>query len=340
MNYKFLILLVSAFYMFSCLQKNSYYTFKGAHHTYFKITYEYAEPLDKELSDIFNAYYKSINPFDSTSIISKVNNNSDVILDFIFINSFYKSQSISNLTNGYFDITCAPLLNYWGFGTSKNILDDKENKDIDSLLNFVGYEKISLSNGKIIKEDPRVLINFSAIGDGCICDLVGDFLDSIGVENYMIDIGGELLVKGKNDQNKKWSIGITKPDDNMINQSIYCVLETDQRLGVATSGDYRNYYIKDGKKYAHTINPKTGYPAAQDILSATVVYKECLIADGIATAIMSMGRKEFDIYKERFDFVEYLIIYSDENGNYATQMSSGMKSLLRKDNLSILYDHK
>ena len=324
----------------SCAKDVKYYESFGVNHTFYKITYEYNKPLDTEIKDIIKKYYHSLNPFDPTSVISHVNNNKKIDLDSIFINTLSKSLYISDITGGYFDVTCAPILNHWGFGFENNpeIRTKDIAIDVDSILEFVGYQKISLINNELIKSDPRIIVSFSGVGDGCVCDMIGDFFDKIGVMNYMIDVGGEVLVKGKNPKNEEWSIGIRKPDDNINSLSMIQLIKTDQRLAIATSGDYLNYYIKNGKKYAHTINPKTGYPADQDILSATVVYKECLIADGIATAIMTMGRDEFEKYKEALSFVDYLIIFSDENGKYSMESSPGMELLLKKDNLSVLYE--
>lgn len=342
MNAKFLFFYALSCFFISCTKEVKYYESLGANHTFYKIQYEYNKPLDAEIKDIFKRYYKSLNPFDSTSIISHINNNKKVELDPIFTNTLNKSLYISNITEGYFDVTCAPILNYWGFGFKKNNTEIRTKDiaiDIDSILEFVGYKKISLVNNQLVKSDPRTLISFSGVGDGCVCDMIGSFFDDIGVMNYMIDVGGEILVKGNNPRNEKWTIGIRKPDDNINKLSMIKLIETDQRIAIATSGDYLNYYIKDGKKYAHTINPKTGYPADQDILSATVVYKDCLIADGIATAIMAMGRNEFENYKDNLSFVEYLIIFSDNEGKFLIERSSGMDSLLKKDNLYILQNN-
>ena len=135
---------------------------------------------------------------------------------------------------------------------------------------------MKLVNRKIIKEDPGILLNFSAVGDGCICDLIADLFDQNGIENYLIEIGGEISLKGVNPNGEPWRVAITKPvDDNSCQQQeiMNQILHIKERMGIATSGDYRNYYIKDGKKYAHTLNPKTGYPAGQNILSATVLAK-------------------------------------------------------------------
>jgi thiamine biosynthesis lipoprotein len=274
-------------------------------------------------------YYHSLNPFDSLSIISQVNQNKEIEVDSIFINAFQKSEQISELSDGMLDITCAPLINLWGFGFSK--MDSVSPQIIDSLITFVGYKKVRLENKKVIKDDPRILLNFSTVGDGCICDLIADLFDKNGIENYLIEIGGEMSLKGVNKNGDPWRVAITKPvDDNFCRQEeiIYQILHIKERMGVATSGDYRNYYIKDGKKYAHTLNPKTGYPADQNILSATVLSKECITADGLATVIMSIGTRGIEMLKRRIPDLDYFIIYSDSVGSYKTEYSKGMEKYL------------
>ncbi len=298
---------------------DNYHKLSGVTHAPYHITFKSNNPnsVEKLVQNEFRKYYHSLNPFDSLSIISQVNQNKKVEVDSIFIKSFQKAQQISELSDGMFDVTCAPLINLWGFGFSK--MDSVTPKTIDSLLTFVGYRKVKLKNNEIIKDDPRILLNFSALGDGCICDLVANLFDKNGIENYLIEIGGEMSMKGVNPKGKPWTVAITKPiDDNIgfqeeiINQTLHIT----ERMGLATSGDYRNYYIKDGKKYAHTINPKTGYPAGQNILSATVLAKECITADGIATAIMSMGTEGFNEFKKKVPDLIYFIIYSDSIGDY------------------------
>ena len=312
--------------LYSCnkADKKFYYT-SGSRHTYFRVTYEYSKALDEEIYKLFDEYYHSINPFDSTSVISKVNNNTNLDVDSIFIRAFLESQHISEITDGYFDISCSPIINYWGFGFDKNV--DQKNVAIDSLLQLVGYHKIRLNGNQIVKESPQMTLNFSAIGDGYICDIIGEFFDSLGIENYMIDVGGEILAKGYNLKKENWRIGIAEPSEDPNNQEIFKTIEIEGRLGVATSGNYRNFYVKDGKKYGHTINPFTGLPVEQDILSVTVLSNSCTLSDGIATAIMTMGRKEFEKYKDKYPFIEYLIIYSDEN-SCQMEISEGMKQYL------------
>ncbi|MDX9694167.1 MAG: FAD:protein FMN transferase [Bacteroidales bacterium] len=315
----------------SCNNKTDYYEIVGNLHTPYHITFQSNSPdkvqqlIQKEMKE----YYHSLNPFDSLSIISQVNQNKEIEVDSIFINAFQKSEQISELSDGMLDITCAPLINLWGFGFSK--MDSVSPQIIDSLITFVGYKKVRLENKKVIKDDPRILLNFSTVGDGCICDLIADLFDKNGIENYLIEIGGEMSLKGVNKNGDPWRVAITKPvDDNFCRQEeiIYQILHIKERMGVATSGDYRNYYIKDGKKYAHTLNPKTGYPADQNILSATVLSKECITADGLATVIMSIGTRGIEMLKRRIPDLDYFIIYSDSVGSYKTEYSKGMEKYL------------
>ncbi len=178
MNAKFVCVCIFSCFLFSCTKGVKYYESAGTNHTYYKIKYEYNKPLDVEINDIFKRYYKSLNPFDSTSVISYVNNNKKVVLDSIFVNALNKSLYISDITGGYFDVTCAPIVNYWGFVFENNAGIRTKNIaiDIDSILEFVGYKKINLVDDVLIKSDPRVLVNLSGIGDGCVCDIIGNFL--------------------------------------------------------------------------------------------------------------------------------------------------------------------
>ena len=313
-----------------CSQPADYLTTEGQTHTYYRVKYQHKESLDEEIRSTFRAYYHAINPFDSTSVISSINQNKDMTADPLFIRAFNKSMELSVETDGMFDVTCAPMLNYWGFGFKQ--MEHVKAEDLDSLKQFVGYQKIRLNGNKIVKDDPRIQLNFSAIGDGYICDLIAELLDKKGIENYMIDIGGEMLVKGINPKGDAWNIGINKPvdDSTQMNNELQQILYINDRMGIATSGDYRNFYLKDGKKYAHTLNPKTGYPAGQDILSATIITKDCTTADGMATACMSLGREKAKALMEKHPELEYFFIYADEAGNYQTEYSPGMNKYLRK----------
>lgn len=307
-----------------CTTPPSYYVTSGANHTFYKITYQADKPLDAEIENAIQSYYHALNPFDSSSVISSVNRNKNMEVDSIFIKAFVAAADIAEQTDGAFDVTCAPLLNLWGFGFDK--MDSISPRIIDSLRTFVGYDKVSLEGNKVVKKDPRVLLNFSALGDGYISDIIAELLEHKEVENYLVYVGGEMRVRGINPSGKLWDLGINKPidDSTQVNEEVQFILNFPEAVGIATSGDYRNFYIKDGKKYAHTLNPYTGYPAGQDILSATVVAKSCMIADAYATAFMVLGREGAKNLMQAHPELEYLFIYSDTQGKYEAEYSDGM----------------
>lgn len=321
-----------------CNKKGEYIEETGSvFHTLYKIKYQSPKLLTNEIDSEFQKFNLSLNPFNPNSIIAKVNRNEDVEVDEWFTEVFNKSVEVSKKTNGMFDITSAPLINLWGFGFSK--MDSVTPQMVDSIRQFVGYQKIKLNNKRIIKEDPRLLLNCSAIAKGYACDVIARLLERNGVENYMVDIGGEVAMKGMNQEGECWRIGINKPEDDTtgMKNEIEEIIKLCKKGGVATSGNYRNYYIKDGKKYAHTINPHTGYPSEQSILSATIVADNCMTADAYATAFMALGVDSARQVAASIPEIEYLIIYADENGNHKIEYSKGMLQYLpNRQELDIL----
>lgn len=286
------------------------------------IKYYYHTELGKEIATRLDSFDLSLNPFNKKSIIYKVNNNIDVELDDWFINCFNKAQEISSQTDGMYDITSAPFINLWGFGFQK--MDKVTPVLIDSMKSFVGYEKVRIEGRKIVKDDPRVQLNASSIAKGYSCDVVADLLEEYGIENYMIEIGGEIRAKGKNPVGQYWTIGITTPIDDTsgsIEETHETVSLNDRSL--ATSGNYRNFYVRDGRKYAHTINPKTGYPIETNLLSASVFYPDCMTADGYATAFMAVGLEKAMEIANRIPQMDYLFIYADKDGNLNEVRSAG-----------------
>ena len=233
-------------------------------------------------------------------------------------------MEISRETKGAFDITIAPLANAWGFGFKKGAFPDS--LMIDSLLQITGYEKVKLENGKVVKQDPRIMLSCSAVAKGYSVDVIARLLDRKGIKNYMVDIGGEVVVKGKNATGDLWRIGINKPyDDSLaVKQDIQVVLNLTD-LGMATSGNYRNYYYKDGKKYAHTIDPRTGYPVQHSILSSTVIAEDCMTADALATSFMVMELEEAEKFCKANPMIDAYFIYSGEKGEFKTYYTDGMK---------------
>jgi thiamine biosynthesis lipoprotein len=299
----------------SCGKEFAYYETSGeVFKTSFHIKYNYSRLLNEEIEEYLSMVNMSLNPFNMESVIYKVNNNIPVEVDDMFIEVFNKAMEVSEIFGGTYDITSAPLINLWGFGFSK--MDSVSKEVIDSLKEFVGYSKVHLDGRKIVKEDQRLQINASSIAKGYACDVVARMFDSLGISDYMVEIGGEINAKGKNNKGVCWRIEIPKPFDNrkgQVNERME-VVELCNR-SIATSGNYRNYYIRNGKKYAHTINPLTGYPFQSNILSASVIAGDCMTADAFATAFMTMDLdKALDIARQ-IKGLGFIFIYSDEDGN-------------------------
>ncbi len=297
--------------------------------TIYKVTYQYDKDLQQEIEHCMQAVDDALSPFNEHSIISALNQNRDTTLNEAFTTVFQLAQTISRQTNGNFDITVAPLVNAWGFGFKH--ASEVNESIIDSLLQFVGYEKIHLEQGKILKDDPRIMLDCSSIAKGYGVDEVARLLTSKGIRNYMVDIGGEVDVKGKNAKMNTWRIGINQPTDDSlhISQGLQTILQISD-VGMATSGNYRRFYYKDGKRYAHTINPHTGYPVQKDVLSATVIAHDCVTADAYATAFMVMGMDAaMQFCAEHPEIQAYLIC--EGNSNYEIHMTEGLRQYIRKN---------
>lgn len=313
---KLLLLLLPLLFV-SCNEKQvTYMEDKGEiFHTTYSIKYKYSRSLKAEIEAELARFDDSLNPFKPTSIISKVNNNEEVVLDSLFINVFNKSQEVSKVSEGLFDITLSPLINAWGFGF-KNI-QNVTPQMIDSLKSIIGYEKIQLQNGQVIKADPRIQINTSGIAKGYSSDIIANLLRSYGITDYMVEIGGEVAAKGVNSKGECWHIGIDKPVDEKVpaHRELQTIIQLCDK-SMATSGSYRNFYIKDGQKYAHTINPKTGYPSESNILSVTVIADDCMTADAYATVFILA------------DTARIRSIAQKENLSYLLLLDSGNDSLI------------
>ena len=300
-------------------------------HTPYSVKYEANQNLENEIRQVMRDYYKAINPFDSTSIIAHVNRNEEVEIDSIFTMVFNTAMQVAEATHGALDVTCAPYINAWGFGFKTDSTAVTQ-AVIDSLSQFVGYNKVALVDGKVIKKDPRLLLNFSALGDGCACDLIAHLLDIHGATNYMIEVGGEVRTSGHNQRGTAWHIGIVTPEDDPDgnNSNLQAIALLDGRYGLATSGNYRNFYERNGRKYGHTINPATGFPAEQDVLSATVIAPTSIEADAYATALMVMGREKAREVATENKELAYYLIYIDANDSICTEQSASFDRFLKK----------
>ena len=294
----------------------------------FGTTYHIIYQCDSDLSTGIKAELEkvdvSLSPFNPNSIITAVNQNQEVKLNEMFIKVFQKAMDVSKDTEGAFDITVAPLVNAWGFGFKNGTRPDQH--QVDSLLQIVGYKKVSLRDGKIIKEDPRIMLDCSAIAKGFGTQTVAEYLRHRGVKNYMVEIGGEIVTSGVNNSRLPWKIGVTKPvDDSLsVSQEMQTVLNVTDKA-MATSGNYRNFYYEGGKKFAHTIDPKTGRPVQHSLLSATVLADDCALADAYATSFMVMGLERAQKLLERHPELMAYFIYSDRNGEIAVWFSPSLK---------------
>ena len=295
--------------------------------TFYHVTYQCDSSLQKEIDTELQKVDASLSPFNKESVISHINRNEDVPLDSMFTHVFLLAQEVSERTDGAFDITVAPLVNAWGFGfkNETNVTPEA----IDSLLQFVGYGKIKMEHGKVIKQDPRIILDCSAIAKGYGSDAVARLFDRKGIKNYMIEIGGEIVVKGHNPKKQTWKVGINKPIEDSLNRNneIQTILNVTD-AGIATSGNYRNFYYKGGKKYAHTIDPHTGYPVQHSILSSTVLAKDCATADAYATAFMVMGLEQAKKVLEANPGLQAYLIYADDKGQDQTYITPRLKSVM------------
>lgn len=300
------------------------------HGTFYHITYESEDgnSLQKEYEEEFKRFDLSVSAFNDSSIISRINRNDTAVrIDHYFKTVFETAEKVSEKTDGSFDITVAPLVNAWGFGFKHNV--EVNDTTIKELLKHIGFKKISLKGDRIVKSDTCIMLDASAIAKGYSSDVVAQLLESHGVKNYMVEIGGECVVKGVNEKGRKWRLGITKPvDDNSNHQEALQSIIELSKGGLATSGNYRRFYYKNGKKYAHTINPITGYPAEHNLLSATIYGPTCIEADAYATACMVMGLEKAMKLIETTPELEGYFIFSNDKGEYETSYTTGFKQLL------------
>lgn len=331
MKIRSLVIICFLFNIFSCEKSPSKYVYnKGfIYGTMYTITYEspHGEDFQNEISNELSRYNRIFSTYDKESTISKINNNEQVTPELVFLECFTRAMEIAEITRGAFDITAGPMVNAWGFGPEdkKNMTPEK----VDSLIEITGFQKIRLIDDNIQKDFPEMKLDMSAIAKGFTCDLMADFLAEKGCENYMVEIGGEVMAKGKNAKGKFWTIGISTPNEDLLKStSELQAIVSLKNKGMATSGNYRNFYVEEGKKYAHTIDPVSGYPVQHSLLSATVLANDCMTADAYATAFMVMG-KDLGIEIARLvPGLHIYFIYSNENGENQVFMSEGFSEYL------------
>lgn len=317
----------------SCIRPPEPIKFSGeTQGTYYSIIYYDSQQRDlqDEVDSILHDFDMSVSLWVPNSIISKINRNEpDVAPDKYFIDNFNLSEEVAANTNGAFDLTVGTLVRAWGFG-----FDEKKHENsqiIDSILQFTGYQKVHLEDGKVVKDDKRTTFDFNAIAQGYSVDVIGNFLDSRGIQNWLVDIGGEVRGKGNKPDGSFWRVGIEKPAQHKDDpRDLKAVIELENK-SVATSGNYRKFYIENGIRYSHTIDPKTGRPVQHSLLSASVMADSTAVADAYATSFMVMGLEKSIAFLKDHKNLEAFFIYSDKEGNYQIYATDGFKSYIREE---------
>ncbi len=330
------IILVSVILLTSCQQKPAEYEYiqntGRIYGTFYNIVYLHPEgrELHEEIQIRLQEFDNSLSTFNPNSVISRINqNDASVVTDGYFNEMFAEAIYVSTVTNGAFDITVAPLVNAWGFGFGNK--DLSESPDVLSILEYVGFGKVNLLDNRLIKSDPRIMLDASAIAKGQSVDVIAQLLEESKCEHFMVEIGGEVVAKGLNPKGKKWQIGIDKPVDDPANEQheLQTIISISGEA-LATSGNYRRFYVRDGMKYAHTINPRTGYPVNHNLLSATVIAPTCMQADAFATAFMVLGLDSSLLIVNQHPELEAYLIYSNEKGEFEVAFSKGFQKYLNE----------
>lgn len=293
---------------------------------YDRDTSVYQQHIDSVLQELD----QSLSIYNPKSIVSKINQGGTgtYIVDNFFKNVMTKALEISSQTNNAFDVTVGPLVNAWGFGFENKA--EIDSTLIDSLLKGVGIQNVVLNNNQLIKLNKHTILDFNAIAKGYGVDVVGEFLKEQGIDDYLVEIGGEVVARGKKPGNKAWKIGIEEPaQESTDTRKLNSVIEL-HNMAVATSGNYRNYYIENGQRYAHTLDPRTGYPAKNKLLSATVFASTCLEADAYATAFMVMGFDEAKMFLKENPQLEGFLIYSGQENTYETYSTPKIENSIQK----------
>lgn len=329
---RFLTLVVIATLLTACSlsSKNNYKTFDGfAEGTTFHIVYENStdQDLESQIVDLLNEFDNSMSIYNPSSLVSLINNGeNNVEVDPWMEECLKLSNQISQSSEGLFDITLRPLISAYGFGgeDGPRVLTQTE---IDSMLQYVGYQKIKLEGNRLVKQDSRIELDFNAIAKGYSVDLVGKLLYEHGVKNYLVEIGGEVICRGKNPKGMPWLIGIDNPTEgNFVpGQDLKIRLEISDSA-LATSGNYRKFaYNENGEKVVHTIDPRTGRSVTHNLLSATIIAPTCAVADGYATACMVAGLDGSKKILERNPELEAYLIYAEKDGSMGVYTTSGFE---------------
>ena len=326
---KVLLLIIGLMVLASCGKQPQKVILQGeAQGSYYAITYfdEQGRNFQHEIDSIFHAVDMSVNLWVNNSIITKVNRNEEVTLDSIFIDNFSIAQEAARLSDGYFDPTISPIVAAWGFSYKNG--DSITPQLIDSLKQLVDYRKVHIENGKVIKENPAMTLDFNAIAQGYTSDMIAAFLDSRGITNYLVDTGGEIMAREGKPNGRPWIVGIEKPAENEDSERIVHTRIALRDKGLVTSGSTRKYVERDGTRYSHCIDPHTGYPVEHQLLSATVLAENSVWADALASICMVMGMEQSLPLIQSMDGVEAYYIFVNEKGDLETFATEGFKKLI------------
>ncbi|MEA2042239.1 MAG: FAD:protein FMN transferase [Bacteroidota bacterium] len=328
----FISVLALSVLLTACRQTPYYKILGEAQGTFYSVTFQGDQTLlsKAEIDSILDAFDASLSTYKPNSLISKINqSDSGIATDPLFDTMFRKAEEVYRNTDGAFDITIAPLVNIYGFGYTEK----KETIDstlIDSLLHYVGMDKIKLESGILHKAHKEVKLDGNAIAQGLSVDVTADYLDKKNIQNYIVEIGGELYAKGKK-YNRNWIVSIDKPiEGNMTPGEHTQIKLMPENMAIATSGNYRAFTVIDGKKYSHSIDPKTGKPVFSNLLSATIAAPDCMSADAYATACMILGLDKSVKLIESLPNIEGFFISSGAEGKYDVYYTSGMEKLILK----------
>lgn len=296
--------------------------------TTYNITYLDREnrDLQSSIDSLLLVFNQSLSTYIPDSELSKFNQGDTLDFSLPYLLPILDaSKTVYENTNGAFDPTVGPLVNIWGFGPGGPEL--KDSVDIKNLLSKVGFNKIEFDQKQLRKKVSGIYLDFSAIAKGYGSDVVADFLDNKGISDYLVEIGGELVAHGVNEKGELWKVGVNRPEESANSTDLISIIALQNR-GMATSGNYRNYYMRDSVKISHTINPATGYPVSHTLLSATVLANNCMMADAYATAMMVIGKDKAIALDSALSEIEVFLIYDDGNGGFKTFASESLKPFL------------
>ena len=326
---KVLLLIMSLMVLASCGKQPQKVILQGlAQGSYYAITYfdEQGRNFQQEIDSIFHAVDVSVNLWVDTSVISKVNRNEEVKLDSIFVDNFRIAQEAARLSDGYFDPTISPIVAAWGFSFKHG--DTITPQLIDSLKQLVDYRNVRIEDGKVVKVNPAMTLDFNAIAQGYTSDLIAAFLSSRGINNYLVDTGGEIMARGEKPNDQPWIVGIEKPADNWDSEQVVHTRIALRNKGLVTSGSTRKYVERNGKRYSHCIDPKTGYPVEHNVLSVTILAENSVWADALASICMVMGMEKSLPLIKSMNGVEAYYIYVNEQNALETFATEGFAKLV------------